>query len=514
MGRLAGSWGGLGSCVVAAALAALALAAPAEARRGPQWRNVHGRRLRREREQLRSTGLQLPPDQYFANQSVDHFDFNNHNVWPQRYWTNATWWDGGAKSPVFLYINGEAQGSAKYIVTGEVADLAQRFHGLMFAIEHRFYGPTLPTADLSTESLGLLSSHQATADIATFIGFAQKQYNIPATAPWVVVGGSYAGALASWTRAKLNNLVFAAIASSGPVEAVVEFVGYHDVIAASLSNPLVGGSPQCLAAVKAAFADLTDAMNNPARTQTVAAQFLACAPLQSDLDKWNFIGTVSGNIDGAVQYCNDYDASYGVLATLNTVDAVCNQFMLNKTYATATAALAALNAAFTAADGESCVDYSWNDMMAQLANTTVDPLAVIGDRQWTYQTCSQFGYYQDCADSACPYGPLLTLDPFLQQCQQLFNISPDQVASQVEFTNLYYGGNSTAFDRVFYVDGSIDPWHYLAVQNQINPNAPAVVIPGTAHCRDLRPAFPSDPPALTQTRTLIANTLGQWLQDA
>jgi len=37
--------------------------------------------------------------------------------------------------------------------------------------------------------------------------------------------------------------VHGSIASSAPVEAVVNFEGYNDVVAKSLSDPIVGGSP-------------------------------------------------------------------------------------------------------------------------------------------------------------------------------------------------------------------------------------------------------------------------------
>ena len=51
---------------------------------------------------------------------------------------------------------------------------SQQKKSLTFALEHRFYGPSVPTKDYSTESMqGLLSSEQAALDVKTFISLMQ-----------------------------------------------------------------------------------------------------------------------------------------------------------------------------------------------------------------------------------------------------------------------------------------------------------------------------------------------------
>lgn len=73
-------------------------------------------------------------------------------------------------------------------------------------LEHRFFGTSNPRNDLSSASLKLLTLQQATADLAYFA----KNVNLPmpggdklkpGQADWVLVGGSYSGALVSWTMA-------------------------------------------------------------------------------------------------------------------------------------------------------------------------------------------------------------------------------------------------------------------------------------------------------------------------
>ena len=74
-------------------------------------------------------------------------------------------------------------------------------------IEHRFYGESNPLPDLSSESLKLHTIQQAIDDLEYFAknvdlpmpgGDAVK----PGQAPWVLIGGSYSGALTSFTVVK------------------------------------------------------------------------------------------------------------------------------------------------------------------------------------------------------------------------------------------------------------------------------------------------------------------------
>uniref|UniRef100_A0A914CF96 Uncharacterized protein n=1 Tax=Acrobeloides nanus TaxID=290746 RepID=A0A914CF96_9BILA len=99
----------------------------------------------------------------------------------------------------------------------------------------RYYGASQVTADQSTANLKYLSSRQALADIADFIPAMNTKFNLQG-AKWVTFGGSYSGALAAWSRALYPNLIYGAVGSSGPVQAVVDFVGYLEVVSNDLNT--------------------------------------------------------------------------------------------------------------------------------------------------------------------------------------------------------------------------------------------------------------------------------------
>ena len=95
--------------------------------------------------------------------------------------------------------------------------LAEEHAALVLALEHRFYGESRPTADMSDDNLRYLTSAQALADLASFKDYAVRRYGIPATTPWVAIGGSYPGMLAAFVRAAYPTHFAASVASSAPV---------------------------------------------------------------------------------------------------------------------------------------------------------------------------------------------------------------------------------------------------------------------------------------------------------
>jgi hypothetical protein len=51
---------------------------------------------------------------------------------------------------------------------GIVAQLTKATHGIGVILEHRYYGASFPTPDISTENLRFLTNEQALADQAFF----------------------------------------------------------------------------------------------------------------------------------------------------------------------------------------------------------------------------------------------------------------------------------------------------------------------------------------------------------
>jgi hypothetical protein len=177
----------------------------------------------------------------YFDSKVDHFDHLNQATYKQRYFHTDQYFDE-AEGPVFVYICGEGTCAP---VTGYFLEMAKAFKAQIYWVEHRYYGDSQPVTSWKTaEDYKYLSSEQALEDLADFIS-AKKDNMTSRTSGkprrWVVVGGSYPGALSAWFRYKYPHLVDISWASSGVVNAITNFTEFDHSIFNSTIN---GGCEQ------------------------------------------------------------------------------------------------------------------------------------------------------------------------------------------------------------------------------------------------------------------------------
>lgn len=101
-------------------------------------------------------------------------------------------------------------------------------------------------------------------------------------------------------------------------------------------------------------------------------------------------------------------------------------------------------------------------------------------RQWTYQTCTEFGYFQTSDSKNQPFGSYFPLEFFIKQCQDIFGpkFNADLIQQGINFTNTNYGGYNLKVTNVVFPNGSVDPWHALGIVKDLSPNATAIFIDG------------------------------------
>ena len=157
--------------------------------------------------------------QYTIESPIDHFDYQNDDTYSQRVWKNDKYYNAESGGPVFLYICGEYTCSIR--PDRLFPFMVGASHGAeLYALEHRFYGKSVPNNDLSTKNLKYLTTEQALSDIAYFVqniteGHEDRQV--------IVIGGSYPGALSAWFRQRYPQLAIASWSSSGVVYPIKDF---------------------------------------------------------------------------------------------------------------------------------------------------------------------------------------------------------------------------------------------------------------------------------------------------
>ncbi|CAJ1066221.1 thymus-specific serine protease isoform X3 [Xyrichtys novacula] len=381
-------------------------------------------------------------------------------------------------------------------------------HGaLLLALEHRFYGNSINQDGLKTENLVHLSSQQALADLAVFHKFICQSFNLSHRNTWISFGGSYSGALSAWFRGKFPHLVFGAVASSAPVKALLDFSAYSNAVGLSLLNEAVGGSEKCLAAVRGAFAAV-EAELTAGNAKQVAKDFRCCQVPEDLSDKVELMQNLADIVMGTVQYNEE-----GVLMTINEICRVMtNHSEENEPYDR----LVKLAQIYRSTSEESCVDISHEKTVKDLMNTSLH-LGRRAERAWTYQTCTEFGFYQTCEDASCPFSGMVTLQTLTEVCPKVFGISQHSLPGRIAFTNAYYGGDNPATPRVLYVNGGVDPWRELSVvqdRTEGGEEVQTIFIKDTAHCADMMSNRVTDRRSLREAREEIQKRVSGWLKTA
>lgn len=351
------------------------------------------------------------------DQILDHFSYLPPQFWKQRYYVTDTYFDPKS-GPVLLYICGEGicNGVSDQSWT---AQLAKDTKALVLALEHRFYGESLPfrAQSFSSENLRLLNSKQALKDLAFFIEELKrnKWHGISAANPWVTIGGSYPGALSAWFRAKYPHLTVGAIASSAVVLAVEDFRDFDEQI--FLSANLSGA--YCVEAIRTVteYAEQQSLSDNRLVFQ---AMFGA-----EKLSTREFMFYWSDAIVFQVQY-GRREAFCASLRGKNLEE------LLNEVYPLIKAV--------------SPVDYG----AYYLASAEFALQDGRGARAWYYQSCTEFSFFQTYSHSHPMRSKLLTLDFYRKWCEDIFGAAlwPD-----VQRTNTEFGGLRLNADNLIMTNG-------------------------------------------------------------
>ncbi|XP_067008768.1 putative serine protease K12H4.7 isoform X2 [Anabrus simplex] len=446
--------------------------------------------------------------EHWYKQRLDHFNPSDTRIWHQRFFVNKSYYKAGG--PVFVMIGGEGEAKPDWMFQGAWIDYAKRHSALCVLLEHRYYGKSHPTPDLSVKNLAYLSSEQALADLAKFIDHMRRRFELRPTARCIVFGGSYPGSLAAWLRAKYPHLVHAAVSTSGPLIAKPDFKEYYGVVQDDLQNQ----DPMCVQAVGNATQQINLLLNHRLGQQTVTKLFRLCQPVDSNnsQDVASLFETLASNFAGVVQYNKDNRQFEGAKGTNITIDVVCN-VMTNSNIGPPVNRLAAVNSLLLDAYDQKCLDYKYDKMVADLRNVSWDSETAEGGRQWMYQTCTEFGFFQTSSLPPHLFGDNFPVDFFYQQCIDVFGkrFNSTFVQQATKNTNILYGGFNLQMNRILFVQGSVDPWHALGITQTLREDSPAIYINGTAHCANMYPAAPSDPPQLVNARQQVESYITKWL---
>ena len=352
---------------------------------------------------------------WFRDAVIDNFaPISKQRKWigkGQRYYLNKQFW-GGNGYPIFVFIGGEGEERCTRLTNkSHLFVQAQQHRALLVDVEHRFYGESYPTPDMSTENLQYLSSEQALADLARIIGFIKSDLNTTESKV-LTVGGSYPGNLAAWFRLKYPSVTQGSIASSAPLLAKTDFYEYMEVVGEALRY---FGGDKCFDMMTEASHFIAELLNSgPGLTwKQIEKDFELCSPLESTNDVSILLSNLMGYIQGTVQYNNEHQG------VLNVTD-ICK--IMGTDLREAYENFIILAEVYRNVSNITCENTRWNDSISFLSDVKMDPAN--NARPWTYQTCNEFGYFQTTNSRNQPFfhwTPWLNLTFYMDICREAFN---------------------------------------------------------------------------------------------
>jgi len=142
----------------------------------------------------------------------------------------------------------------------------------------------------------------------------------------------------------------------------------------------------------------------------------------------------------------------------------------------------------------------------QLSST--DPSGDDGGRQWVYQACINFGFWQ--TDETIIYQPSSWL------CQQLFgNVSlVNSTVYNQNYDTPFISNSASAPKNIMFTYGSDDIWTTIGLSqdSNLNPNITIRVINGAGHHYDLNAPTPADNADVIAARQEFLSLAQKWLE--
>jgi len=407
---------------------------------------------------------------------------------------------------IFLFLSGEWRVTEYRLENSMMEEMSQEFSCYMFYLEHRYYGESRPTPNVTDENLRFLTVEQALADTAHFIEYIKSSAVTPGAqnSPVIVIGGQYSASLAAWTRQSFPHLVAGAWASSAPTLAIYDHFQYKELSGAVYRH--VGGN-ECYDNIERGFAEV-EQMVFAGRHQEVSDLFHLCNVFDDELDVQLFFSFISEAFSLLAQFDQ-----------ITNVAGVC-ELLADDDHESDAHAIAAVIVYLIENIGEEeedeCIDIDYQVAIAAERQTSWDAETVdFGFRQYTWQLCTQLGWYHSSNSRFQPYGSSFPAEFRHIACGDIFDdYTPERMNTNIARFNTARGGLNPGASNVFYVHGQLDPTRSVGVQVTWFESAPSLVILGASQGNDLGPATEDDSEALTEAKETIKYAIYRWIREA
>ncbi|XP_026730263.1 putative serine protease K12H4.7 [Trichoplusia ni] len=421
------------------------------------------------------------PDAFKFEVKLDHFNDSDHRTFNMSYDKDlASFKPGG---PVVLHL-APGYDVPHVHAPSKVSGILQEIHPAYFSLEQRYYGSSKPFQNPTVDDLKYLTSKQVLADMAQALKIIKASDKFK-NSKVIVYGSTYGATLAVWMKLLYPDLVDAAYASSAPLLAKKDFSEHFEVITKIVKTYV---SQDCVDQISAFFKFVQESLQTSEGIAAVKKKFNICP--QTDM-------TVLVNQQILFWRLTERYIFEINMSSYERIKALCQNPILTSPLPLGTK------------NDTICFEPDYKRVLRDLHQTD--------SWLWLYQMCTEFGFFRTTTSRNQMFGNnTLPLEFYLKACKAVFGDKFDEqrIDQGILNTNKMFGGLTPNVENTVFVNGDLDPWYQLGVLHDLSPTAPAILISGGMHSRDLvQPCCPpeKDKENVKEAKQRIVNYLKQWI---
>lgn len=463
---------------------------------------------------------------------VDHFDTSNTDTYDNRFLVNDTYYQEGG--PVILFDFGESgispDSAAQFLAEDGAKSaplrLAEKLNALVIGWEHRYYGYSRPvpmddetglpvegasgykylTADQALEDVAYFANRFNTTTLSLNKVVRSTQKLDPYNTPWIIIGGSYPGMRAAWSRLMHPEIFYAAWSSSAPVETQADGSIYY--------NPVVRALPQnCTKDLEAAIKyvdDTLDSGSDDALQAVYAGTYLATYSQATLRNLDEAYQSTPFDVGANLTFALSFNGNYQSVGPIHTVEYFCDwmesfnadEFITHsaevqtieqqlrvlfensgdgkpsKNGISASngggsngGALAFAAMLFGIYNGQVSFN-DWVNTLSSSSSSSTTFTEAVDSLSWSWQTLNEMGYYQ-ASDTTNPtkviskyYNVTAYRDISLED-ETFPSFQDSSFPSKLNNSYLLkMGGWDMKASNVMFANGEFDPWRSFSVASQ------------------------------------------------
>ena len=300
---------------------------------------------------------------------------------------------------------------------------------------------------------------------------------MPEATKWIAFGCSYAGMLAAWLRLKYPDQVHGAISSSAPLEAKLGNSDHHEMVHKAMNEVEIkqnevdteqGTESTCIGEAEKgvkSFEKLDTKVQEKLLNQHFTKETL------KRNSNFTFRTATFHVFATATQY-NRNDSN-----PMFNIELACHIILDTKL-------------------GEPMERVFEMLKNVDQHKSTYTAFEHVGEKQWNFQICNEFGGLGSEKLCQVRFGPKFT---------------KEYITQQIEKTNSNFGGKEPNVTNVVFINGSMDPWSPRGrTEPMTNEGVEVIVIEGASHCQDSSMNH-GDWPEMQNAKTKIKNSLAKWI---